>query len=72
MKRIETDVETELAELLAAFDTELAKGNPRSQQLEDRLRFAPAEVRRRFDRAQACLLLIDRAWPRGQRRPERA
>jgi hypothetical protein len=54
----------ELTDLLVAYDAELASGNPGGPQLRARLSSAPAEVRRRFGRAQVCLQLVERVWPR--------
>lgn len=65
----DSQFDQELTDLLVAYDADLANGNPRGPHIQAQLRCAPLELRRRFDRAQACLLLIERVWPRSNPRP---
>jgi hypothetical protein len=60
----DSQFDQELTDLLVAYDAELAGGGPRSRYVNAQLRCAPPELRQRFDRARACLLLIERVWPR--------
>jgi hypothetical protein len=55
----------DLTDLLVAYDAELANGRILGgRYLHARLRGAPPELRQRFERARACLLMIERVWPR--------
>jgi hypothetical protein len=58
--------ENDLAALLAAYDEELRGGPPAPAPTPDGV---PPEVRAEWERAQACLRLLEDAWPRGQDAP---
>lgn len=55
-----------LVDLLVAYDEGLINGDAKGLRLQERLSAVPIGVRLRFDRAKACLLLVERVWPRTQ------